>query len=170
VRAAKSEVDSYVDPAKTAAVLANVEDKAQSKKWFEFPGGLFSPYMKAGKFQTFEATLIVLGDLVHWGAVQFPYPSVYTSFDADPKAAPRSALRVFKMAADKGDWVAGAHLAFPGIGHIRAGEGRYFWIPANYTIPQQAVSSDAQPVTKIIVDKKASHELPTGIDRVDVRS
>jgi glyoxylase-like metal-dependent hydrolase (beta-lactamase superfamily II) len=165
VRAAKSEVDIYVDPEKTAAALANAEDKAQAKQWFEFQSGLFSPYIKAGKFQTFEGdvtlspgiralatpghtpghtsyvvesegqTLIVLGDLVHWASVQFRYPSAYTSFDADPKAATAQRLRVLKMAADKGDWVAGAHLAFPGIGHIRAGEGRYFWIPANYTIP-----------------------------------
>jgi glyoxylase-like metal-dependent hydrolase (beta-lactamase superfamily II) len=80
--------------------------------------------------------LIVLGDLVHWGAVQFRYPSAYTAFDADPKAATAERLRVFQMAASENDWVAGAHLSFPGIGHIRSGEGRYYWVPINYAIPR----------------------------------
>jgi glyoxylase-like metal-dependent hydrolase (beta-lactamase superfamily II) len=80
--------------------------------------------------------LIVIGDLVHWQAVQFAYPSAYTAFDADPKAATAERLRVFQMAAEQDDWVAGAHLSFPGIGRIREGDGRYFWIPAIYTLPQ----------------------------------
>jgi hypothetical protein len=40
------------------------------------------------------------------------------------------------MAAADNSWVAGGHLSFPGIGHIRAGGGRYFWVPANYQIPR----------------------------------
>src|SRR5205823_2321467 len=148
VRAAKSEVDVYVDPAKAAAALAAAPAKDQAKAWLQFQSDLFQPYVKAVKFQSFDEdvtlvpgiravatrghtpghtsyivesrgqTLIVLGDLVHWGAVQFAYPSAYTSFDADPKAATAQRVRVFQMAADNNYWVAGAHIAFPGIGHI----------------------------------------------------
>jgi hypothetical protein len=32
-------------------------------------------------------------------------------------------------------WVAGGHLTFPAIGHIRTDQQRYFWIPANYSLP-----------------------------------
>jgi glyoxylase-like metal-dependent hydrolase (beta-lactamase superfamily II) len=166
VRASKDEVDRFLDPAKVAAAIAAAPNKEQAKQGFDFIGGLYQPYVKAGKFQTFDADItlvpgikalathghtqghtsyvleskgqrmIVLGDLVHWGSVQFPYPSVYTAFDADPKAATAQRLRVFQMAADEDDWVAGAHLSFPAIGHIRAGEGRYYWIPSNYAIPE----------------------------------
>jgi hypothetical protein len=79
--------------------------------------------------------MIVLGDLVHWEAVQFAHPSASTSFDADSKAAADQRLRVLQMAADRDYWVAGAHLSYPGIGHIRAGQGRFYWVPANYMIP-----------------------------------
>ena len=80
-------------------------------------------------------TPIVMGDLVLMGALQFASPSLGSAFDADRKAAAEQRLRIFKMAAAGDDWVAGGHLSFPGIGHIRAGEGRYFWTPANYSIP-----------------------------------
>ncbi|MGH9823611.1 MAG: hypothetical protein ACREDR_10210 [Blastocatellia bacterium] len=79
--------------------------------------------------------LIVMGDLVLMGALQFENPSLGSSFDGDPKFAAEQRLRVFKMAADKNIWVAGGHLSFPGIGHIRSVQDRYFWIPANYAIP-----------------------------------
>jgi glyoxylase-like metal-dependent hydrolase (beta-lactamase superfamily II) len=79
--------------------------------------------------------LIVMGDLVLMGALQFANPSLGSAFDADPEAAAEQRLRIFEMAAAGDDWVAGGHLSFPGIGHIRAGAGRYFWAPANYTIP-----------------------------------
>ena len=81
-------------------------------------------------------TLIVMGDLVLMDALQFANPSLRSSFDADPRAAAEQRLRVFKMASEDDLWVAGAHLSFPGIGHIRAAQGRYFWAPAIYTIPQ----------------------------------
>jgi hypothetical protein len=80
-------------------------------------------------------TLVVMGDLVHWGAIQFPFPTAYTSFDTDHDAATAQRLRVFRMVAENNYWAAGAHLSFPGIGHISAGDGRFYWIPANYTIP-----------------------------------
>ena len=41
---------------------------------------------------------------------------------------------VFNAAAKDGDLVAGAHLAFPGIGHLRTLPQGYAWIPLNYTV------------------------------------
>ena len=80
-------------------------------------------------------TLIILGDLVLMGALQFAHPSLGSSFDVDPKAAAEQRLRIFRMAADSNSWIAGGHLSFPGIGHVRAGRDRFFWIPVQYTIP-----------------------------------
>lgn len=75
----------------------------------------------------------MLGDLVHVAAVQFSDPSVTIKFDTDSKAAAIQRKKVFADAAKKGYWVAAAHIAFPGIGHIRAAGKGYSWIPANYS-------------------------------------
>lgn len=85
--------------------------------------------------QTQGQTLIVMGDLVLMGALQFADPSLGSAFDVDPKAAAQQRLRVFRMAANHDYWVGGCHSSFPGIGHIRADHGRFLWIPVNYTIP-----------------------------------
>jgi glyoxylase-like metal-dependent hydrolase (beta-lactamase superfamily II) len=78
------------------------------------------------------ARLLVLGDLVHVAAVQLPKPAVGIGFDTDGKAAVAQRARVFAEAAKLGYWVAGAHLSFPGIGHLRRAGSGYAWIPANY--------------------------------------
>ena len=33
----------------------------------------------------------------------------------------------------EGWWVAGAHLPFPGLGHVRAERGAYAWVPAEFS-------------------------------------
>jgi len=137
-----------------------------TKHWTEFWRGLLQPYMDAGKFSSFaedgELTpgiramatkghapghasyvveskgqrLIVLGDLVLLGAMQFAEPTLTSSFDSDPAAAAVQRKRILQLAADQDDWVAGAHLSFPGIGHVRQnGAQGYSWVPANYGIP-----------------------------------
>jgi len=78
--------------------------------------------------------LIVLGDLIHVGAVQFHHPTVTIRFDTDPTAAERSRERVFAVAAQEGDLVAGAHLSFPGVGHLRRHGAEYEWVPVNYSV------------------------------------
>lgn len=77
--------------------------------------------------------LVLWGDLMHVAAVQFADPSVTIRFDTDSKAAFAQRRRLFAEAAKQGYWVAGAHLSFPGIGHLRT-EGRgYVFVPANYS-------------------------------------
>ena len=159
VRVPRSEFDLFLDPTKTAALLAQAHDNAQVKAWVQFTQNLFEPYIRAGKLQGFDEdtqlargiralathghtpghtsyvvesqgrTLIVMGDLVLMGALQFAHPSLGSSFDADPKAAAEQRLRIFSMAANFDYWIAGAHLSFPGVGHVRAGQNRFFWIP-----------------------------------------
>ncbi len=81
------------------------------------------------------ASILFWGDIAHCLAVQFPLPGVTIDFDADqPKAAADRQALMAKLAKDK-EWVAGAHLPFPGIGRIQAvGEG-YAWWPAVYGVP-----------------------------------
>ncbi|MFZ6694052.1 MBL fold metallo-hydrolase [Undibacterium sp. SXout20W] len=84
--------------------------------------------------------MIILGDLIHVQAVQFGHPKVTIGFDSTPKEAMASRFRVFDEAAKEGDLVAAAHIAFPGIGHLRTvgkgSEKSYQWIPVNYTQPR----------------------------------
>ena len=78
------------------------------------------------------AKLMVMGDLVHVSAVQLPKPAVSIHFDSDSAAAIAQRAQVFADAAAQGYWVAGAHLSFPGIGHLRRVGAGYVWVPVNY--------------------------------------
>lgn len=160
LRVAKNEMDYWLDPANRAA-------SNPGRAMFQLAVDSLEPYIKAKRFSSFSEdtmlvpgvralathghtpghtsyvvesdgqTLVILGDLVEVGAVQFPYPSTAFVGDQDPNAATAQRERVFQVAIDKSGWVAGAHLAFPGIGHVRAGERRYFWVPIEYTIPHR---------------------------------
>lgn len=79
--------------------------------------------------------LLLLGDMLHAGAVQFPHPGTTIRFDVDAAGAKAQRGREMADAAKNGYWVGAAHLSFPGIGHIvkqGSGEG-YRWLPANYS-------------------------------------
>ena len=63
---------------------------------------------------------------------QFPLPDTAIEYDLDPEGAVRQRQRLFAEAAEKGHLVAGAHISFPGIGHVgKAGQG-YQWFPIPY--------------------------------------
>jgi hypothetical protein len=83
-----------------------------------------------------------MGDLVLVGALQFAHPTLGSAFDADPKSATQQRLRVLKMAVRDNDWIAGAHLSFPGVGHLRFIEAHYLWIPASFAIPEGGSSEE----------------------------
>ncbi len=76
--------------------------------------------------------LLVWGDLVHFHAVQFARPDAAFEADSDRTAAIASRRRMMAEAADKGWWVAGAHLPFPGLGHVRREGDAYAWVPAEF--------------------------------------
>ena len=130
----------------------------------EFWRGLFHPYVKAGKFLPFEQdtllvpgvrslftyghtrghtsyvveskgqTLLILGDLVLVGAIQFERPSLETPYDVDRPAGATTRERVMQMASQNDWWIAGAHLSFPGIGKVRPGSTGYRFLPVNYRL------------------------------------
>lgn len=77
--------------------------------------------------------LMIWGDLIHFYAVQFARPSVSVEFDIDQKQAVATRRSIMKAAAAGKSLVAGMHLPFPGIGHIRAdGKGSYSWVPIEF--------------------------------------
>ena len=77
--------------------------------------------------------LLIWGDLVHAHAVQFADPWVSIEFDIDEKQAIATRKSIFKTMAISKSLVAGMHLPFPGIGHVRAdGKGSYSWVPIEF--------------------------------------
>lgn len=165
LRASKKETAFFLDSSEVAAGIAASDNKAKTKARLQFYIDIFDPYVKAGKFDDFDndiqlvpgiralatpghtpghtsyvveskgQTMVVIGDLVHVGALQFENPSLSTVFDANANAASAQRKRILQLAADEDDLVAGAHISFPGIGHVRVGARGYIWIPVNFTIP-----------------------------------
>ncbi|HLP31662.1 MAG TPA: MBL fold metallo-hydrolase [Geothrix sp.] len=137
--------------------------------FFKMARDAAAPYQKAGLWQTFVAgdtlvpgiraekadghtpghtafavesdgkKLLIWGDLVHAHAVQFARPGVSIEYDVDQKQAIATRKRIFKATAESKALVAGMHLPFPGIGHVRAeGKGSYSWVPIEFSpLPQR---------------------------------
>lgn len=77
--------------------------------------------------------MLIWGDLVHAHAVQFARPGVSIEFDIDQKQAVITRRSIMKAMAASRSLVAGMHLPFPGIGHVRAlGKGSYSWVPIEF--------------------------------------
>jgi len=136
---------------------------ADAKGFFQGAMNSLNPYIAAGKFKAIEADgdivpgvkssaayghtpghtvyvvesqgqkLVLVGDLIHVGAVQFDKPAVTIAFDTDEKAAAAMRRKVFDQAAKEGAIVGAAHLQFPGMGHLRSAGKGYQWVPVNYT-------------------------------------
>jgi glyoxylase-like metal-dependent hydrolase (beta-lactamase superfamily II) len=156
VRADKHDADYWLSQANMDAAPKDAKDS------FKGSMAMIKPYVAAGKFKPFDgdtelvpgikamasrghtpghstyvveskgAKLVLWGDLMHVAAVQFAEPAVTIKFDSDPKSAAVQRKLAYADAAKQGYWVAAAHLAFPGIGHIRADGNGYAWVPANY--------------------------------------
>ena len=84
--------------------------------------------------------LLIWGDVVHAHAVQFSKPGVSIEFDIDQKQAIATRRSLMKAMAASKSLVAGMHLPFPGIGHVRAeGKGSYSWVPIEFApLPKAA--------------------------------
>ena len=80
-----------------------------------------------------DGRLLLWGDIVHYHAVQFARPVVYASFDSIPAQAIASRKRLFVEAARQDWWVGGAHLPFPGLGHVIPQGKGYRWIPGEFS-------------------------------------
>ncbi len=76
--------------------------------------------------------LLLWGDVVHFHAVQFARPDAAYEADSDRAAAVASRRRMLAIAAHNGWWVAGAHLPFPGLGHVRREADAFAWVPAEF--------------------------------------
>lgn len=77
--------------------------------------------------------LLIMGDIVHIDSVQFTLPEAAIMFDVDKKAAVETRRRVFREAAESGVPVAGAHVSFPGVGHVSTDGDGFRFTPLSST-------------------------------------
>ncbi len=157
VRASQAEADYWLSKAKMAAA-----PEAMKPRFADVQKAL-GPYLAAGRFKPFTGDielvpgirsvsapghtpghslymvesggekLLLWGDLMHIAAAQFPDPSVTIRFDSDSASAQAQRKKVFADAAEHRYWVAGAHLPFPGIGHLRTNGSGYTFVHVNWS-------------------------------------
>lgn len=152
----KQEADHWLND----AIAAQAPDGA--KPFFAMAKAAVAPYAAAGRVRTFTPgdtiaagvvsvpeqghtpghagylfnskgkDLLVWGDVIHSHSVQFAKPEVAIEFDTDKVKAIATRKRVLADSAAHKLWVAGAHLPFPGIGHVRKEAKGYAWVPAEF--------------------------------------
>ncbi|MEN3113515.1 MBL fold metallo-hydrolase [Uliginosibacterium paludis] len=83
-------------------------------------------------FSSGKQKLLLWGDIVHSHSVQFQHPEVSLEFDVDQKQAIATRKALFQQAANAGWAIGGAHLPFPGLGHIRKDAKGYAWVPVEF--------------------------------------
>jgi glyoxylase-like metal-dependent hydrolase (beta-lactamase superfamily II) len=83
-------------------------------------------------FQSAGQNFLALGDIVHVHAVQFAHPEITIDYDSDQAAARATRLSLFDRLAKDGWSFGGAHLPFPGIGHVRKETSGFAYVPVDY--------------------------------------
>ncbi|CAG9261520.1 MBL fold metallo-hydrolase [Paraburkholderia caribensis] len=157
VRTSKAEADYWLDPAnkaKAPAFLGSFFDAASASVAPYVAAGRFRPFSgndvaiepgiralvipghtpghSAYVIGSASQRLLAWGDIVHVAAIQLQDPDASVEYDSDAHAAQHARREMLDLAAERRDLVAAAHIAFPGLGHIRKDGATYQWVPVNY--------------------------------------
>lgn len=154
----KPDVDFWLNPANAA----NAKQLHLDRKYFDDAVKTVKPYLDAGKLKSFSGETAILpgivarptpghtpghtlyavesggesiefwGDILHFGSIQFPNPKITVVYDVNANAAAEQRVKQFTRAEKSRRLVATAHLSFPGVGHIRADNRGYTWVPVDY--------------------------------------
>lgn len=68
------------------------------------------------------------GDVMHNAEMQFAHPEITIKFDTDANQAKDTRVSIMQKAVENNWYIAGAHLPFPGIGHIESKESGFNWV------------------------------------------
>lgn len=74
-------------------------------------------------------SLLYIADCVHMAPFQFVHPEWKLGFDTDANLAAETRKRMYDRCATDRMLVAGAHLPFPGFGHIDRSGDHFAWVP-----------------------------------------
>lgn len=161
IHAGQPDLDFFLTP-------ANAAKAGYGQRFFDEAQATVAPYVRAGKVKGFSGRTQLFpgvtaiptpghtpghafyrvesrgeaiefwGDIMHFGVIQFPRPSITVTYDVNPGAAAAQRARQFAAAAADRRRVAFAHVNFPGIGNLRAeAGGGYSWTPVEYRSPGQ---------------------------------
>lgn len=133
------------------------------KRTIEQSHATLDPYVASGQLQTFDGatelfpgirsvpayghtpghtayriesrghSLLLWGDTIHLAEGQFADPTVTIDYDVDREAAIAARQNLLARATAEGTLIGGAHLSFPGLGHVRADATGYAWAPLPYS-------------------------------------
>ena len=156
LRLPQAEADYWLTPANKASApefLSTFFDAARAAVAPYQAAGRYRPYGRFGQLepgiealpapghtpghamylvQNKNQQLLIWGDIVHVSAIQLPNPEATVKYDSSEDDAHSTRVRLLQMAASKHMIVGAAHIAFPGLGHIRRRDGGYDWLPVNY--------------------------------------
>ncbi|WP_328703612.1 MBL fold metallo-hydrolase [Schauerella aestuarii] len=132
------------------------------KAYFEQATKSMQPYVKAGRVKGFSSvtevmpgvkavptpghtpghaffvlsskgqSLEFIGDVLHVQSVQMARPEITIVYDVEQPAARSQRETQFARLAHDRHMIAGAHLPFPGIGHIRKESTGFTYVPTDY--------------------------------------
>lgn len=85
------------------------------------------------KLESKGEKIVFWGDLIHVSAVQLSAADIPNEYDFDQTKAAMQRKNAYAQAAAEGYLIAADHISFPGIGHVRADNNGYVWVPVNYT-------------------------------------
>ena len=156
----KRDPDFWLNPAAEQAA------PAASRTTFKQSHATIDPYVVAGKLRPFDGAtelfpgirsvpayghtpghtaykvenegrqLLLWGDTIHLAEVQFADPEVTIEYDVSRNAAVASREALLAQAAEQGFLVGGAHISFPGLGHVHVDGKAYAWIAEPYSSGQ----------------------------------
>lgn len=156
LRLSQAEADYWLTPANKAKApefLSTFFDAAQAAVAPYKAADHYQPYQKFGQLAPgIEALpapghtpghaaylitsksqqLLVWGDIVHVAGIQLPHPEATVKYDSSEPNAQATRAKLLQLASNRHLTVAAAHIAFPGLGHIRLQRGEYAWLPLNY--------------------------------------
>jgi glyoxylase-like metal-dependent hydrolase (beta-lactamase superfamily II) len=156
VRLSQAEADYWLAPASKAAApgfLASFFDAAVAAAAPYAAAGRFKPYAGFGQLEPgIEALpapghtpghamyrvsngarqLLIWGDIVHVAAIQLTHPDAAVKYDSSEADARSTRAALLRAAADQHTLIGAAHIAFPGLGHVKRVNGAYEWLPVNY--------------------------------------
>ena len=97
---------------------------------YSIPG--HTPGHTGYEFASKDQSLLIWGDLVHAAPVQMERPDIGVVFDVDGPTAIKSREALLGKIADSRQLVAGEHMPFPSMGHVRKSALGYEWVPLPY--------------------------------------
>ena len=148
LRIAKADVDYWASPAVEAAAPENQKGRfVAAKRAVAAYGDRLQPFELGAELtpgirsvpavghtpghscylvSSGDAKLLLLGDTLHVGPVQFARPEITVMFDFRQDEARARRLALFEMAVKENMLVGAVHLPFPGIGRLRNRDGGGF--------------------------------------------